>query len=191
MKTFENFNKSNVRYITDKQEYVCPVCGSEELESNFQSREYMCKSCSFDFSYFFDFEYSGAETYFEGAFLETIIKGDNIASDEDEAILKIPEKLNPKRIYLTNGYSNENCPFCNTELPSNVNSDTNGDEYYDDMVCDVCNNEWRSYRIEKYKYTVDENNNEIKKGEIVDPELFDFDGYKKEKIRQKTNDFNI
>jgi transcription elongation factor Elf1 len=172
---YKLFEHNNIKYISDG-EYTCPVCGNDKLdifecENNTQMN---CKKCDFEFFQIFKYIFNGSESY--SGFSSTEISDDN--RNIEDGFVSTGEKT---------------CPFCDSKDINKDSSDTNGEEDYIDMSCNVCKessgdpNVWRLYYIKTFQYSDDKNGNKIKIGDKVDVELINVEKYKKIKV----NRFNL
>ena len=172
-------------YLNDGDD-KCPICGSVDILCNSESDVYAssCRYCKFEWEQYVGHEFNGAEAYRRDSFVDAIKNGEEISED-----IEISEQLNPDRTYKSNG--EDTCPYCGSKDINFFNSDTNGEEYFDDIDCVKCNNEWRIYKIETFDYSRDVNDNDIVAGELVDQDAYDFNLLIQAKKQKLKNNFNL
>lgn len=181
MKKFDTFNKKNVKYSNDGKNDICPVCSSDDINSDLEDQFYdsVCNNCKFNFWV----EVNNVADYI----LNDIDNSDIVFNQPIHQPNNKVKELNKELTYLHSG--EHSCPFCDHEL-SDPYINNSGDGQWYAYNCDKCDSNWTIYEKEVVIEATDEFNNVIKTGGKITTD-FDFDNYTKLKLSQLKNDFNI
>jgi transcription elongation factor Elf1 len=159
---YKLFENNIIRYISDGFD-DCPVCGSEYDVIDINT--YQCIYC--------DFEWYHKTSY---EFVSATMNGDDVV---------VNKKNNKNKTYVSNGEFT--CPICNLSEYSLIDSVIEDNYLIDYVKCDKCDTLWTINYIKIIESVKNINDEEIKKGNVVDITLFDLKKYK----QKKAKNFNL